>query len=192
MFVTHRREKLLHSIVYFTKHTKRCHKLKLFKLLHFLDFEHYRQTGQPFIGLKYEAWPKGPVPPDLDREIDNPASNLQSVVRISARRDQMTTRPLRYDLKPKKSFHSAYFSRRELRIMRELVMYFNEFDADDMCEFSHLRGLPWRVVFDKGRGTGREIPYDLALDSARLTEGDTIDADELSYRRDAFEGVDTT
>jgi uncharacterized phage-associated protein len=189
MFISRQREKLLNAIVFFTKNTKRCYKLKLFKLLHFLDFEHYRQTGLPSIGLLYQAWPKGPVPPELDREIAHPALDLQSAVRISTRRDRMTNSPVRYVFTPKASFNPEHFSKRELRIMRELAMYFNDFDADDMSEFSHLKDLPWRTVYRGGAGNGQDIPYELALKSAKLTEGETIDADELSYRRDALEGI---
>lgn len=59
MFVSHDREKLINAIVRFTRYTNHCHKLKLFMLLNFLDFEHYRQTGRPSIGLKYGAWGMG-------------------------------------------------------------------------------------------------------------------------------------
>ena len=76
MFVTHKREKLINAIIYFVRNTKHCHKLKLFKLLSFLDFEHYRQTGRSVTGLHYDAWPKGPVPSHLDEELEKPGSDL--------------------------------------------------------------------------------------------------------------------
>ena len=82
MFVTHNREKLINAIIYFVKNTKRCHKLKLFKLLSFLDFEHYRQSGRSVTGLRYDAWPMGPVPSDLDREIAHPGNDLSAAVAI--------------------------------------------------------------------------------------------------------------
>ena len=46
MIVTREREKLLNAMVFFCQKTKHCHTLKLFKLLNFLDFEHYRQAGR--------------------------------------------------------------------------------------------------------------------------------------------------
>jgi hypothetical protein len=42
MFVSHDREKLINAIVYFLGETNHCHTLKLFKLLNFSDFEHFR------------------------------------------------------------------------------------------------------------------------------------------------------
>jgi uncharacterized phage-associated protein len=179
----------VNAIVYFSKYTKRCHKLKLFKLLHFFDFEHYRQTGKASIGLAYEAWPKGPVPPALDREIEALGADLRTAVRITVRRDRYSGKPLRFEFAPKVAFDPKYFSKRELRIMRELALYFNEFDADDMSELSHHRGLPWQVVYRNGAGNRHPIPYELALKSDRLTDGDTITADELEYRREALDGL---
>ncbi|KAB2896320.1 MAG: SocA family protein, partial [Kofleriaceae bacterium] len=66
------REKLLHAIIFFTKETRACHKLKLFKLLYFLDFQIYRETGKSVTGLGYFARPMGPVPRDLDDEFSAP------------------------------------------------------------------------------------------------------------------------
>jgi hypothetical protein len=69
MFVSRDREKLLNAIIYFLRETKHCHTLKLFKLLNFSDFEHFRQTGRTIFGLDYRALPKGPVPTTLLDEI---------------------------------------------------------------------------------------------------------------------------
>ena len=85
MFVSHQREKLLNAIIYFIANTKRCHTLKLFKLLYFLDFEHFRQTGQGVTGLRYVAWPKGPAPDELWRELDAPRPDLAKAVSVIRR-----------------------------------------------------------------------------------------------------------
>lgn len=190
MFVSHDREKLINAIVYFTKYTNHCHKLKLFKLLNFLDFEHYRQTGRPSIGLRYEAWPMGPVPSELERELTNkPKLDMVSAVLIKGKKNPANGKLLRMEFQPKKGFDQSLFSKRELRIMRELTLYFRDSIAEDMSEFSHLRGLPWREVYRSGVGNRQTIPYDLALKSEPLTEGGTIAEDELAYRREALKEV---
>ena len=192
MFVSHQREKLINAVLFFTKFTKHCHKLKLFKLLAFLDFEHYRQTGYPSIGLEYQAWPMGPVPVDLNNELDNPGADLKAAVRLSPRRDRDTGKLLRLDMAPKRTFDRRGFSKRELRIMRELMQYFGDVKGEDMSEFSHLKGLPWGIVYRGGSGNGESIPYKLALKSQPITDGATIDAEELAYRHEALaEVVDT-
>ena len=45
MPIYHHREKLLNAIVYFANHTKSCGKTKLYKLLYYLDFTHFKETG---------------------------------------------------------------------------------------------------------------------------------------------------
>ena len=112
MFVSYKREKLIDAMVFFTRFTKNCHKLKLFESLNFLDFEHFRQTGRPSIGLKYEAWPMGPVPTDLDKELAAPGVDIQSHVRIVRKRDAMNGKVTRFDFKPIKSFDPRYFTKK--------------------------------------------------------------------------------
>jgi len=41
--INHQREKLINVMVYFAQNTQKCCKIKLFKLMYFLDFEHYKQ-----------------------------------------------------------------------------------------------------------------------------------------------------
>ena len=76
------REKLINAIVFFLKTTKFCGKIKLFKLLYFLDFLHFKQTAMPVTGLRYYAWEMGPVPRDLFFELNNPGEDLAKCVYI--------------------------------------------------------------------------------------------------------------
>ena len=59
-----------------------CGKIKLFKLLYLLDFEHFRQTGKSATGLEYQAWKFGPVPIELMEEWEDLAPDLASLVHI--------------------------------------------------------------------------------------------------------------
>ena len=61
--------KLLHVMSYFIESTSSCYKSKLFKLLSFLDFEHFRLTGRPVTGLYYFVWVGGLVPRELNKLI---------------------------------------------------------------------------------------------------------------------------
>ena len=65
MIITHHREKLINAIIYFAKNTTYCGKTKLLKLLYFLDFYQFKQTGKSVTGLDYFAWKMGPVPKEL-------------------------------------------------------------------------------------------------------------------------------
>lgn len=186
MIVSREREKLLNAIVFFCKKTKHCHTLKLFKLLNFLDFEHYRQTGRTVTGLDYKAWPQGPVPSELWHEMQKaPRQDLLAALGIFTERDEITNKVLRRDLKPKKQFDPKYFSKRELAIMDRLAEFFADTKGDDMSEFSHMRGLPWRKVWEGGKGNGKKIPINLALNAPPIVHDvPTIESDELALRKD--------
>jgi hypothetical protein len=189
MFVSREREKLINAIIFFSKNTKHLHKLKLFKLLNFLDFEHYRQTGRAVTGLRYSAWPMGPVPADFDTELTRPEGDLRSAISIIKVSDPTKEERFRIDFRPRAQFEKKYFSKRELRIMEELAMIFEEYRGEDMSEFSHYKELPWSKIYQNGKGKGRVIPYDLALSSQRIASGETIDSEELAYQREAVEGM---
>ena len=63
------REKLLNAILFFCKNTQKQSKVKIFKLLYFLDFQHFKETGRSVTNLDYQALDFGPVPEDFYREI---------------------------------------------------------------------------------------------------------------------------
>jgi hypothetical protein len=188
MIVRHEREKLIHAILYFIQNTKHCHTLKLFKLLSFLDFEHYRQTGRSVTGLIYKALPKGPVPTALYGELERPSPDFAGALSIIKRHDEATNEFQRRDIRPKGvAFNPKLFSKRELQIMSIVAEMFRDLTATDMTHYSHDPNLPWRKVFAKGKGQGKPIPYDLALGSdALLKDEATIDAEELAYKAEAL------
>jgi hypothetical protein len=226
MFVSHDREKLTNALIYFLGSTNHAHTLKLFKLLNFSDFEHFRQTGRTITGLEYSARPMGPVPMKLHREIlRGPGEDLKRAIAIEDRSlpikdepintisrqayraaspvmkretlrgsddltrafdeltDNLTDKSLLRVFKPKVPFDPTYFSKRELKIMAVVAEIFRDAKASDMTEFSHIKGLPWREVFDGGKGDGKNIPPILSLDSeALMKDAPTIAREELEDR----------
>lgn len=82
MLISHERDKLINAILFFGKETKNCGKTKLFKLLYFLDFEHFKQTGRSVTGLEYHAWKMGPVPVTLYDEFNSPSLDLKKSINI--------------------------------------------------------------------------------------------------------------
>jgi uncharacterized phage-associated protein len=186
MFVSHNREKLVNAIVYFLRETKHCHTLKLFKLLNFADFEHFRQTGRTITGLDYRALPQGPVPTKLFEELrKGGAADLRAVIALWEERDDLTDELLRRVLKPKSEFDSKFFTKRELNVLARIAEFFKESKAADMSEFSHMKHLPWANVYQGGKGSGNVIAPDLILKTEGLMkEAPTIDDVELEYRRE--------
>src|SRR5471030_2891987 len=84
MLIDRSREKLINAIIYFADNTNSCGKTKLFKLLYFLDFEHFYQTGRSVTGMEYFAWRMGPVPVALYDEINVLSPDMAEKIEISS------------------------------------------------------------------------------------------------------------
>jgi uncharacterized phage-associated protein len=170
MIVSHDREKLIQAINYFVRHTRKCGKVKLFKLLYFLDFEHYKITGRSVTGLAYYAWPMGPVPVSLHNEIEEPTDELMSAIRVEDRPIRNGTQTMKAFI-PQVDFAREHFSRRELELLESLAREFRDADSDDMIEATHLENLPWHQIYEVQARPQAVIPYDLAI---RPDETDTV------------------
>ena len=191
MIISRDRDKLLNAMIFFVKNTKHCHTLKLFKLLNFLDFEHFRQTGKTVTGLRYVAWKQGPAPNELWHEIQRGGGDdMQKAIQFVEKRDALTAQLQLRELRPKREFDGSFFSKRELEIMKSLAYVFDEINANDMSELSHHKNLPWKRVFGKGEGEGQEISPMLSLDSPAIIGNSppSLEKDEIQFRIDMRAG----
>lgn len=158
MIITHHREKLINAIIYFAANTKYCGKTKLLKLLYFLDFRHFKQTGKSITGLDYYAWNMGPVPKDLFNELtEKMDSDLKAAIHDLPQEGFQKIRP-------KKKFDPKYFSNQEMNLLKDLAFIFKDAKADDMIESTHLKNEPWDRTL-KEKGEFKKIDYMLAIDS---------------------------
>jgi len=185
MIITFHRKKLINTIIYFAKNTKYCGKTKLLKLLYFLDFSHFKQTGKSVTGQDYFAWEMGPVPkkvfeeltnglkPDMKKAIqDLPKSDFQKIL-------------------AKKQFDSEYFSTRELKLLEQISFIFKDSKADEMVEATHFRNEPWDKT-KKTKGLFQPIDYMLAIDSDKLSLSFDEAKERMTERKEVFDifGVD--
>ena len=159
MIIEHNREKLINALIYFLKNTKQPGKTKLFKLLYFIDFWHFKETGKSITGLEYKAWGFGPVPDNLYHELQNPSADLVENIYIPPNLSDKSF----FKIKPLKKFNDEYFTKRELRIMKQVAFIFKEAKAEDMVNITHLKGMPWEKTI-KTKGEGQKIDYILSLD----------------------------
>ncbi len=177
------REKLLNAIVFFVTNTRNCYKLKLFKLLFYFDFGIYRQTGRSVTGLRYFAWPLGPVPNDLVDELKAPRPDFARAVFVheEGAADPDLPGP-RLMIRGRKKFDETVFTQRELDMLEHLADVFRDATASMMTEATHLAGEPWHHVFKVERRPQAEIPYRLALDekpgSITAEQADQIEREE--------------
>ncbi|MBI4774759.1 MAG: SocA family protein [Deltaproteobacteria bacterium] len=161
MIITHHREKLINAIIYLAENTKYCGKTKLLKLLYFLDFRHFKQTGRSVTGLDYFAWEMGPVPKDLFEEISGKMKpDIEKAIAII----QDPSKEGFQLIRPKKQFDTKYFSKTEIDLLQDISFVFKDSKADTMVETCHLRNEPWdRTLKEKGKF--QKIDYMLAVDS---------------------------
>ncbi len=164
MLINNDRKKLIAAIGYFAKNTSSCGKTKLFKLLYFLDFEHFKQTGRSVTGLEYYAWKLGPVPTTLYDEFDSPEKdfldNIKLEPSIHGGYDALSVRPL---TEPDMS----HFSKREINLIKSLAKEYKYVTATDMVEKTHLENLPWHKVYVEEKKLQQLIPYRYAIDISK-------------------------
>ncbi|OAD23239.1 XRE family [Candidatus Thiomargarita nelsonii] len=162
MIITHRREKLIQAIIFFSKETKWCGKTKLFKLLYLLDFEHFKQTGRSVTGMDYYAWEMGPVPVALAEEWENFKPDLKNQVNIKYEVLDYETY-IRQTLVAKVDFDDTFFTRRERRLMSEIADRYRDHYASDMVDVTHAENGAWEKAWDNGKGYNQRIDYLLAV-----------------------------
>jgi uncharacterized phage-associated protein len=163
------REKVLNAILYYSKQVKHPSKVKIFKLLYFLDFMHFNQIGRSVTNYKYFAWDFGPVPKDLWIELE------KGIPEDFKDYMSLNTIPLpdgktEVDFKPLKKENISLFTPREKQIMDDLIFIYKNATPSQMTEITHLKNSPWSKT-KKEKGMNSEIDYALSIDDRSfLTE----------------------
>lgn len=174
------RKKRINAILYFCKNTRTLSKTKLYKLLYFLDFLHFKEVGRPVTDLEYCAWSYGPVPTKLYFEIENseaPKEILQCLMKL---KDEETGEKLGTYFKSVQAPDLNVFSEREMRILEKVAFIFKDATAKEMTEITHLRNQPWDRTL-KTKGEKAKIDFLLSLDEdAKIDEETARERQELS------------
>ena len=160
MLLTRERDKMINAIIYFAQNTRHLGKIKLFKLLYLLDFEHFRVTGRSVTGLEYHAWKFGPVPVALDQEWEEPEEDLAAAISI---KPEQIIDYVRETVVSRTEFDDSHFSRRELRIMETLAGKYRDELSHRMIDVTHAENGAWAKVWNAGEGFDETIAYELAL-----------------------------
>jgi len=156
------RSRIRNAIVFFAQNTKACGKIKLFKLLYLLDFEHFRQTGKSVTGFDYEAWKFGPVPVSLMQEWEDLEEDLAATIEIVPERVIDYTRET-VKVKPNVEFCDDDFTLRQTSIMQGLAEKYRETLSPKMIDVTHVQNGAWDKIWANGLGAQQPIPYDLAI-----------------------------
>ncbi|MBU2445410.1 MAG: SocA family protein [Bacteroidetes bacterium] len=173
MKLSREREKLFNAIIFFCNNTKHCYKTKLMKLLYYLDFWHFKETGRPVTDQIYKAWKMGPVPQQIYNEIspDKNPDDLKKFLFVEEEVFDEINDKKKLVIKPKKSFNEKVFTRRELDLLKKIADVFYEAIGEQMTDSTHLKNAPWDKTV-KEKGENAIIDFYLSLDDEEnsLTE----------------------
>lgn len=159
------RKKLLNAVLFFARNTNHLNVTKLSKLLYFLDFSHFKQTGYPSIGLRYHAMRQGPVPKDFWLEVKegNVPEDFKGKVAIIPKKGEQVPGYKELEFRAVVTPDLSVFTPRERKILENLAFIFKAAKAADMSEVSHLPKQPWDITMKKC-GENSPIDYLLGID----------------------------
>lgn len=178
-----KREKLINAILYFVNNTKYCHKLKIVKLIYYLDFWYYKETRKSVTGLEYLTFPMGPVPVTLQDGLEPekiPNDFSQYFKTQNEEWDNGEGRTLH--IVPKKKVDLSVFSQLELKTMEKIVFIFKDMKAEDISDSTHMKHSPWDKTM-KEKGELKTIDYELAIDE----DSPNISEEEIEERKEINE-----
>ena len=157
------RQKLINAVLFFATETKHLNTTKLMKLLNFFDFEHFKQTGYPSIGLKCPAFEKGPVPKNFWLEVKDGIVPEDLKNKVAAnKKEEYGRKEITFVPKAGAQVDFSIFTPREKKILENLAFIYQEADAKTMSDISHEAEKPWETTI-KEKGLNEEIDYILAL-----------------------------
>lgn len=169
------RRKLKNAILFFAKETHNLNTTKLSKLLHYFDFEHFKITGFPSIGLKYYAFECGPVPKNFWLEIKDGMvpQDFQDAINVHQTNNDYDQEYRELRFTAKKSPDMTVFSPRETKILKKLAEIYKNATARQLSEISHTADDPWDKVYNTptpSAGKNALIGYELALEPTTGTK----------------------
>lgn len=172
-------QKIISAIKYFVAHTKNVGRTKLFKLLYFMDFIHFKKYGLSVTGYDYFTFPFGPVPRDLYEKIvtDTLGKEFKNEIEFNLIDDKEEEtekyKSFRILVRDKKN-DLDIFSPNELKVLKEVAEIFKYATAKDMTNISHLPHDPWDTTKTE-KGLNQPIDYFLSIDKDTPFDRETIE-----------------
>lgn len=163
-----REEKIVNGIKFFVSNTKNVGRTKLFKLLFFWDFMHFKKYGKTITGFDYFTYPFGPVPKELFNQIVNndlPDYLGKNIIIEETQKDEdFNDNYKKFLVKSKKiPIDLSSLSKSEKDVLEEVAFIFMDATASQMTEITHLPNTPWTKTKTE-KGFDVIIDYALALD----------------------------
>lgn len=139
--------KLEAILVYFANNSDKLGKVKLMKMLYFLDFTHVKKYGTPITYDNYVHIQHGPIPSTIKNLIDNLSEDKNAELSRTITIEKIPTKKNTMDkIVAKRKFSDSdrkLFSESELEILEEVVKRFKSVSSDEIEKASHNEA-PWR------------------------------------------------
>ena len=137
-------------------------RVKLNKVLFYIDFRAYRDNGQAVTGAEYQRMDFGPVPRELRTVLDQ---MLQD--KSAALREELVGSYTQSRVVPLREADTSVFSAEELNVIDSVLSEFRGLSGSRSSDLSHEEA-GWRLARE-----GETIPYFTAyLMTPRLSEDD--------------------
>lgn len=134
---------------------------KLYKLLFFVDFHWYAESGESMTGSTYLRRKHGPVPRGW------PLEELEGDIIVTVERD-LHGKTQKHPI-AKRPADVSVLSQAEINHIDEIISRFSHFNATEVSEESH-RYVGWKIADD-----GEEIPYESIFILHRPLSGKEIE-----------------
>lgn len=135
----------------------------MYKLLAELDFRHFEATGLPVTNQEYEAYPMGPVPKALDKEITKDKDlilpeDFKSALTIEDTlfENELGKKFRGFKYIAKRDPNLNVFSPRQIDMLNDIAFIYKDSTATEASEASHEPGKPWTITV-KRHGVGAMI-----------------------------------
>lgn len=157
--------KLKAIILYFCHNTdpKFLGKVKLMKLIYFLDFAHLKKYGSPVTYDTYINLEHGPIPSAIKNLVDSAADDIDNSILADAISFDCPPNIDMYRVLPKREFTDTdrkYFSESELEILKQVCLRFGDKNTKFIENASHKES-PWQKT-----SLLQVIPYELAAEDS--------------------------
>lgn len=143
--------KYIHSILFFARNTPNLGKVKLNKLLYFLDFDHFEKYGQSVTNDTYINKDLGPVPQNVDNVLSEMTAKNLLLIQCETVIDFT-----RWSIIPLVPYNPDVFRPSEIAMLCEVNEKWGKLTAKEIVSASHGEA-PWIAT-----RKNEEIPYELA------------------------------
>ena len=153
----------MNAILFFTENVQNLGRTKLYKLLYFLDFDHYEKYGESVTGESYLNKELGPVPANAEEVINKMKDDELLDILLEQVMDF-----IRHKFVAKVHHDSKVFSPTEIEMLCEVAEKWKYHTANEIVSATHGEA-PWIA-------TAREeiIPYPYAYYRNKFAEDEEL------------------